>query len=193
MKIKYLCCCLIVSGCFSEQEDIQQFIDNVDKNTIRQIESLPEITEFTHVSYTGFDKPSPFKYAQFDDLPQDNIQSLPADCFESQYDQHEFLESTSAQINPELVVDEFNQSVQLPLKDLIFKGTIGNYQQRWALMESRVDGLLYRVAIGSPLGLFNGRVVQITDQQIHLQQQIPDGQGCYKNRQLVMMINTPLD
>jgi type IV pilus assembly protein PilP len=71
------------------------------------------------------------------------------------------------------------------LSDLSMKGTLGEGKMMWALIMAS-DATLYRVASGHYVGLYNGRVSAVNQQQINVIELIPDGSGCWVERETVV-------
>ena len=71
------------------------------------------------------------------------------------------------------------------LSDLSMKGTLGEDEMIWALIKAS-DANLYRVATGQYMGLYNGRVRAVDEEQINVIELIPDGSGCWVERETIV-------
>jgi type IV pilus assembly protein PilP len=59
-KLAILALPLILSGCFDDLTEQQEFINQVRANTNNNVEPIPEIKKFNHFAYTASEKRSPF-------------------------------------------------------------------------------------------------------------------------------------
>jgi type IV pilus assembly protein PilP len=71
------------------------------------------------------------------------------------------------------------------LSDLVMRGTLGELDITWALVEAS-DFTLHRVAVGGYLGLYNGRITEVNQNNIKVIELIPDGAGCWVERETVV-------
>lgn len=160
------CATVMLSGCFDDINDIQAFMAKVDRDTPRGIEPIPAVKEFAHIAYSGGDKRSPFSKPKAEAI-QDKLAQL-QDCLQpSRQRTKEALEKYS-------------------LTNLKMKGTMGYADDTWALIESLSDNSLHRVSVGNYMGLFHGRITKVNGEQVHLIEMVPDGTGCYKERNTVI-------
>lgn len=165
-RLSVLCLTLMLSACFDDISDIQAYMAKVDRDTPRGIEPIPDVKEFAHIAYSGGDKRSPFSKPKAEAI-QDKLAQL-QDCLQPNRKRvKEALEKYS-------------------LTNLKMKGTMGAVGDSWALIESLSDSSLHRVGIGNYMGLFHGRITQVSDEQVHLIEMVPDGTGCYKERNTVI-------
>ena len=80
-----------------------------------------------------------------------------------------------------------------PLDNLAMKGTLGSKSQTWALITA-ADATLHRVTVGSYLGTYDGKVKKVSSDYIELIELIPDGSGCWKERQTKLeMLEATID
>ena len=159
----------LTGGCFDDVSDIQQFMVEVDARTVRGIEPIPEVKEFAHVKYSGVNSRSPFARPKPEAIEQ-NLAAL-QDCLHP---------------DPKRVKEPLEK---YSLSNLKMKGTLGYAEDPWALIESATDGSLHRVSIGNHMGLFNGKITEVSEDKVHLLELIPDGTGCYKERVTIVDMN----
>ncbi len=76
------------------------------------------------------------------------------------------------------------------MDNLKMRGTLGNDDVFWALIEAS-DKSLHKVTKNNYLGLFHGRVINVEPNQVELQELIPDGAGCYKERTTLLQMAEP--
>ena len=160
-----------LSGCFDDVSDIQAYMDNIKASTPASIEPIPAVKEFAHVEYQGADKRSPFLKPK----PEAIIDKLS-------------LAKNCLQPDPKRQKEPLEQYA---LDNLKMKGTMGYAQDPWALIESTIDGALYRVSMGNYIGLFHGKITKVLNDKVELLEMIPDGTGCYKQRTTILDLSVP--
>ncbi|MBK1694269.1 pilus assembly protein PilP [Chromatium weissei] len=69
----------------------------------------------------------------------------------------------------------------VPLDSLRMVGTLDQGEERWALVRNN-DGILYRVKVGNYLGLNNGQIVNISENEIQLNEVVSDMPGQWRER-----------
>ena len=162
MRSLILCCCLLlVSACYDDVSDIQQYMNEVKTGAPVRIEPIPDVNQFVHVEYKIISERSPFE--------------LPSP---------EAIEESYVPVQNCLAPDPRRRKQPLEkfaLDNLSMKGTLGTNNQIWALIEAS-DGSLHRVTRDNYVGLFNGRITTVTDNIVEIIELIPDGAGCWKER-----------
>ncbi|MGB1198650.1 MAG: pilus assembly protein PilP [Thalassotalea sp.] len=156
---------LPLAGCFDDTSDLQVHIATVQANTTSRIEPMPEVPVFDHVEYSAQSLRSPF------DLPrpeaiQEKIQQMSGCLSPDPRRRKQPLEKFS-------------------LSDLSMRGTLGELGTTWALVEAS-DATLHRVAIGHYLGLYNGKITEVNQNNVKVTELIPDGAGCWVERETVV-------
>jgi type IV pilus assembly protein PilP len=76
---------------------------------------------------------------------------------------------------------------QFPLDTLKMVGSLEQNGERWALIKSQ-DGTLYRAKRGRYMGQDNGKILQITESKIVLQEIVPDGLGGWVKREATLSV-----
>lgn len=158
---------LCLQGCYDDVSDIQQYMNDVKNKAPVKIEDLPEVKSFVHVEYDARIARSPFE--------------LPSP---------EAIEENYIPVQNCLAPDPRRRKQPLEkfaLDNLSMKGTLGTNNQIWALVEA-TDGSLHRVTKDNYIGLFNGRITSVTDNQVELIELIPDGAGCWKERTAAVLM-----
>lgn len=156
---------MMLSACFDSTTDLEQHIASVKANVSSSIEPMPEVAVFDHIDYSVGSLRSPF------DKPK-----------------REAIQEKIQQIKGCLSPDPMRKKQPLErfaLSDLSMKGTLGEGKMMWALIMAS-DATLYRVASGQYVGLYNGRVSAVNQQQINVIELIPDGSGCWVERETVV-------
>jgi type IV pilus assembly protein PilP len=153
---------LQLSGCNDDTYEQKEFIDQVKASTTPKVETIPELTKFEYFEYSAEQLRSPFVAPE-----PETIQNK--------------LTQVKNCLHPE--PDRVRQPLEkYPLDNLAMKGTLGSNGQTWALITA-TDATLHRVTVGSYLGIYDGKVTQVNSDNIELIELIPDGTGCWKERQ----------
>ncbi|MFC4700945.1 pilus assembly protein PilP [Glaciecola siphonariae] len=150
---------LILTGCGASIDDLVTYTQQVKANTQVNIEPYPAFTEFESVDYAAQGTRSPFQRAT-SEQPVAQIETTP-NC--TQPDRNRTKEK----------LERFG------LDALQMAGVLAINGKRFALIKAN-DQSLHRVAIGNYVGLFHGRVTQISDNEVKIQEMLPDGAGCWQ-------------
>jgi len=151
-----------LSGCFDDTSELKEHIAKVQANTKSYIQPIEEVPVFNHFSYDAKSLRSPF------DLPKP-----------------EAIQEKIQQMSGCLSPDPRRRKQPLEkyaISDLTMRGTLGELGVTWALVEAS-DATLHRVAVGNYLGLFNGRITTVGLKNVKLIELIPDGAGCWAERE----------
>ncbi|SEL38693.1 type IV pilus assembly protein PilP [Colwellia chukchiensis] len=165
MKKLILFTAIMLSGCFSDTDDLKVHIANVQANTSSAIEPMPEVTVYGHFDYSAQSLRSPFD-APKPEAIQEKIQQMSGCLSPDPRRRKQPLEKFS-------------------LSDLVMRGTLGELGVTWALVEAS-DNTLHRVAVGSYVGLYNGRITSVSEDNVKVVELIPDGAGCWVERETVV-------
>jgi type IV pilus assembly protein PilP len=152
---------LALQGCYEDVSDLQQYMEEVKTNSRIRVEPIPSVKDFVHVDYNMVSPRSPFE--------------LPTP---------EAVQENFVPVQNCLAPDPRRRKQPLEkfaLDNLSMQGTLGANNEVWALVQAS-DGSLHRVTRGNYIGLFNGRIVSVTDNLVELVELIPDGAGCWKER-----------
>lgn len=164
---------IFISGCFDDTSDLKEHIATVQANTTSKIEPMPAVPVFDHFDYSAQALRSPF------DAPKpEAIQ--------------ERIQKKSGCLSPD--PRRKKQSLEkFALSDLAMRGTLGGGDIILALIEAS-DATLHRVAIGDYLGLYHGRISAVTQENVRVIELIPDGAGCWVEREtIVAMIKSDVE
>jgi type IV pilus assembly protein PilP len=147
---------MLVAGCSRGMSDLDAYIGEVKARPGGRIEPLPEITVYETVGYDRSGARSPF-------VPDVPAAGRPDNGVRPDADRRrEHLEG-------------------FPLDTLRMVGTLHLGGQHYGLVQT-ADRLIHRVVVGNYLGQNDGRIVSISDSDIHLLEIIPDGLGGYTER-----------
>jgi len=140
-------------GCSSADSDLQQFIQQTERQPGGHVDPLPEIRPYETFVYDDQSLRSPFVPSQasgFNSVRRDSKRP------------REFLE-------------------QFSLDTLRMVGTIRIGGTAYALVQTK-DGIVHRVTVGNYMGQNDGRITDISASQIELTEIVPDGLGGYMKR-----------
>jgi type IV pilus assembly protein PilP len=159
-----LLCVGLIAGCSGENlTDLHQYIKEVKAKQKSRIEPLPEIVDYPIYAYDDSELRDPF------------IPPAPKRMTSS---------------DPNLRPDHHTPDVleQFPLDTLQMVGSLEQSGQRWALIKAQ-DGTLYRTTRGRYMGQDNGKIINVTESQIVLQEIVPDGLGGWVKREAVISVS----
>jgi len=156
-----------VSGCFDDKSDLHTYIATVQSNTPNAIDPMPVISTFGHYDYSAQGLRSPFDEPRAEAIQQ-KIQQMSGCLSPDPRRRKQPLE-------------------KFPLGNLSMRGTMGEKGVIWALVEAS-DATLHRVAVGSYLGLNNGHITTVSQQDVKVIELIPDGAGCWVERETTIKI-----
>ena len=158
-----------LQACNNNISDVEQFVADVKQSKGIAIEPMPKPTPFKHFEYSASFLRSPFVAPQ-QELTQDII-SQNRDCLQPDIARNKSLLEAYA------------------LDNLTMRGTLGDNEGLWALVQT-LDGDVHKVRKGHYIGLFHGKILQVTDQQIEIMEIVPDGSGCWVERSNSIALNS---
>ncbi len=167
MRILILFALVFVSGCFDDTSDLTAHIEQVKATTTSQIDPMPEVHPFNHFDYSAHELRSPFVLPK-PEVIQQKIQQMSGCLSPDPRRRKQPLE-------------------KFAMSDLTMRGTMGDDGVLWALVEAS-DFTLHRVSKGSYLGLFNGRIAEVSNKSVKVRELTPDGAGCWVERETIMKI-----
>ena len=167
MRILILFVVALLSGCFDDTSDLTAHMEHVKATTTSQIDPMPEVHPFNHFDYSAHDLRSPFVLPK-PEVIQQKIQQMSGCLSPDPRRRKQPLE-------------------KFALSNLTMRGTMGDDGVLWALVEAS-DLTLHRVSKGSYLGLFNGRISEVSAKSVKVIELTPDGAGCWVERETVMNI-----
>ncbi|QBY04678.1 pilus assembly protein PilP [Thalassotalea sp. HSM 43] len=163
----------LLTACFDDKTDLHAHIEKVKASTPNRIEPMPAVTEFNHFDYSAFALRSPF-VAPKPEAMTEKLQQM-SDCLHP---------DPRRRKQP---LEKF------ALESMSMRGTLGEEGIIWALIQAG-DTTLHRVSIGSYMGLYNGRITSVGDEEIIIVELIPDGAGCWVERETtVAMVDSDLE
>lgn len=158
---------ITLTGCYDDVSDLQQYMNQVKSGTPVKIEPIPAVSEFEHVKYSMASPRSPF------DLPSPEL-------IQESYEPAQNCLAPDPRRRKE-PLEKF------ALDNLSMRGTLGTNEEVWALVQAS-DGSLHRVTEGNYVGLYHGRIVTVSDNKVTVVELIPDGAGCWKEREATVKL-----
>ena len=150
-----------LAACSSGDDDLQNFIDQTNKEAGGRVEPLPEVKPYQTYVYADTNLRSPFMPTS----PNAGNPNLRPDAQRNR----EFLE-------------------QYSLDTMKMVGTIQQGGQMYGLVQTK-DGLVHRVVVGNYVGQNDGKVTAITTSKIDVREIVPDGLGGYIERPAALALN----
>jgi type IV pilus assembly protein PilP len=143
----------LITGCATDQDDLEEWIAEVKKRPGGRIEPLPEVKPYETFAYNAADQRSPFSIMS---------PAGPSGVRPDSKRNREFLE-------------------QFSLDTLSMVGTLKLGGRAYGLVQTK-DGLVHRVLPGQYMGQNDGKITSISDSKISLLEIVPDGMGGYMER-----------
>lgn len=158
---------LSLSACLTSTDDLQHYINSIKSRPPAPIEPIPEMKPYVRFVYPGHDVDPFDSKILAPDTAADNSSSLAPDPNRVP----EFLES-------------------YPLDGLRMVGTVNQDKQLWALIRIP-DGAVHRVKAGNYMGKNHGKITQIEETRVTLQEIIENGFGGYKEQENSIALTDP--
>ena len=152
---------LMLTGCIGDRSDLELFVTTTKAQHVARIPPLKETPKFEHFIYQAELMRSPF-VPPSRELTEEVIDTS-KDCLQPDLKRRKSRLETYA------------------LDSLRMRGTLSEDDEIWALIES-ADTNVYRMGVGEYLGLYHGRISNVTPQYIEIIELIPDGSGCWAER-----------
>ena len=170
---------VLVGACAETPEDnIREYVSKVKKEKGGRIEPLPEIQEYTSETYDVASLKSPFQKESALESQEITLNDFGDVSSEGEEESVEltFRETPRPDAGrPRELLEKF------PIEVLSMVGTLKKSGRMWGLVIDN-EGIVHRVEVGNYMGENSGRIFQITDEKIYLQELISDGQGGWVER-----------
>jgi len=144
----------LLGACSSDIDELQQYIAQVKARKSSKIEPIPQIKPYEPFTYVAGDRREPF------------TPSAP--------------EGSKDGVHPDLTRNR-EPLEEFPLDALKMVGTI-RYETAFYAMIKAPDGVIHRVTVGNYMGQNFGRITQISQAQVLLDEIVPDGFGGFKEQ-----------
>jgi type IV pilus assembly protein PilP len=160
-------CALLVSACSNNNDDIYQFIKATKAKHVGNVKPLPQFEPYKNFTYSAEKLRDPFE-------PSADLQQKPKAAANSLRPDRN---------RPREPLESF------PLDTLSMVGIMEQKKNLWGLIKDP-QGIVHRVQVGNYMGQNEGRITQITDTSIHVNEIVPDGIGGYIERDASIAIGT---
>lgn len=148
---------IFIVACGGDMSDLQGYIAEVKQRPGGRIEPLPQIKPYETFRYRADNMRSPFMPDQ-----REASSGKPTGPTPIENRNKEYLE-------------------QFPLDTLSMVGTLAREGKTYGLVQTS-DGLVHRVIPGNYVGQNDGRIVNIDDSGIQVEELVPDGIGGFFKR-----------
>lgn len=156
-------------GCSSESmRDLESYKQQVLARKGTRIEELPPIEPYVVYDYRSSGQHDPFE--PFTREAEEEIDE----------------QITANGIRPDLNRNK-EELETAPLDALRMMGTLVREERVWGVIRSP-DGTIHRVRVGNYMGKNHGKITDISEDKIELQEIIPDGQGGWQERDAALAL-----
>lgn len=152
----------LLSGCGREMRDLEDYAEEVKSREPPGIDPIPEVKPYQSFKYEANNERNPFDSSIFQAKIMQNISKRNSTISPDPNRTPEFLEN-------------------FPLDTLRMVGTIEQRGILWALVQTP-EKTIQRISNGNYLGQNNGKVLNVSDAGISLEEIIPDGFGGWRKR-----------
>lgn len=164
-RIALLVSAITISGCAPQMQDLVEYTAQVRQTATVSIEPYPEFTSQPVFKYQAQDLRSPFvrpqaRTAAATPAPKKN-------CLQPNY------------ARAKTVLEQYG------IDALSLSGSFTSNGQQWVLFSAN-DGTLHKATMGTHLGLYYGKISQITPQSVVITELVPDGAGCWQQKETTL-------
>ncbi|MCW8090928.1 pilus assembly protein PilP [Alteromonas sp. ASW11-130] len=159
----------LLTACAPSLNDLTTFTAQVKANTQVNIEPYPEFTKPPSAQYTAQNMRSPFTRPKESSTPV--AVAKQANCLQPDFSRKKAR------------LEEYG------LDALALSGSFTTQGTRWALFKSN-DGSLHKAQIGSRIGLFYGKIKEINNKSVKIEQLLPDGAGCWQRKEVTLTMSS---
>lgn len=162
---------LLLSACSSDMSDLEQSVAEIKAKENPNVEPLPRFEIVQPFYYTADNSRDPFEPLPLGITPPEPFKRDDGD------DEKPKLKCPSPDTNRVRTDLE-----RLPLDVLQMVGTVQEADNLFGLVVSKATGILHKIKVGDYIGQDYGRVINITETEIAVEESVPDGQGCYTRK-----------
>jgi type IV pilus assembly protein PilP len=160
-------CALLIGACSNNNDDLYQFIQTTKTMHVGSVKPIPKFEPYKNFTYSAEKLRDPFEPSV--DLEQK--QKTAANSLRPDRNR------------PREPLEAF------PLDTLSMVGILEQQKNLWGLIKDP-QGIVHRVQVGNYIGQNEGRITEITDTDIRLNEIVPDGIGGYIERDASIAIGT---
>ena len=152
---------LLLNGCFDGEQDVTAYVADVKKTPPGKVEPLPVFKEYKSENYTAQGLRDPFSSSR----------SIPGAYVPPVQIEEGVAQKPRPDINRKR---EFLEG--FPLDSFNMVGTLNKGKYYWGLVQN-TDGKVYSVKVGDYIGQNSGRITKIDEDEIDINEVVPDGKG----------------
>jgi type IV pilus assembly protein PilP len=153
-------CTLLVTGCETDQSELQAWMDQTRRNTPVRVERLPAPKSFEPYLYQGRDETDPFSQAKL------RVSAVEA-------------ERAGGRLSPDLT--RRREALEaFPLDNLKLVGNLRQGSANVALLQA--DTAVHQVRVGNYVGQNFGRITQISETEVSVKELVQDAAGDWVER-----------
>lgn len=152
----------LLAGCGREMRDLEDFVEEVKSREPPGIDPIPEVKPYQIYKYAVSNQRDPFDATIFQAKIVAKIRKPNSSISPDPNRTPEFLES-------------------FPLDTLRMVGTMEQRGSLWALIQTP-EKTIQRISAGNYLGQNNGKVLEVSDAGLKIEEIIPDGFGGWRKR-----------
>jgi len=152
----------IQTGCGRDRRDLEDYVEEVKSREPPGIDPIPEVKPYQSFKYQAHSARNPFDATIFQAKIVKNIRKSNSNISPDPNRTPEFLEN-------------------FPLDTLRMVGTLEQRGTLWALVQTP-EKTIQRISKGNYLGQNNGKVLNVSEAGIKLEEIIPDGFGGWRKR-----------
>ncbi len=162
---------MILVGCTSGMEDLHDFIERQKTIKIPPIDPLPQVKPHEVFEYNAFDLRDPFS----NDLEI-------AEEEQNQVINNDYEEGMGPDLERR---KEFLES--FPLDSLTMVGTYAQDDEFWGLVVDP-EGTIHPVSVGNYIGHNHGKIIEIRETEIKINEWLNDGLGAWREREAAIAL-----
>ena len=155
---------IMLSGCSSDDTDLQEFIDQTRSKHLGSVEPLPQFKPYQNFVYSAGNLRDPFEPAFEENAKKEDEGPTP-----DQQRPREPLES-------------------FPLDTLRMVGILEQNKQIWGLIKDP-QNIVHRVQVGNYAGQNEGQIVSVSEDKVELVEIVPDSLGGFVERHATLSIS----
>lgn len=151
----------LLTACDRDMADLEEYVKDRRQAHAGYVEPLPEYEIYEGFSYVSLDLRDPFGIPVLDASSPMNI--------------------GSNKNKPDL--ERRREALEMyPLDTLEMVGELGKGKLKWGLIRDS-DGIVHRVKTGNFLGQSFGRITEVSESSVHIEETIQDGLGNWITRE----------
>ena len=152
----------LLAGCGREMRDLEDFVETEKSREPPGIDPIPEVKPYQIYKYTASNERDPFDTSIFQAKIVEKIRKPNSTVSPDPNRTPEFLEN-------------------FPLDTLRMVGTMEQRGSLWALIQTP-EKTIQRISTGNYLGQNNGKVIEVSDAGLKIEEIVPDGFGGWRKR-----------